>query len=185
MSDTPDEMRIIMMMIWRWWWWCDSDWCLPPVTPGLCQPPELGPGSWGCPGPAWLWLRLGPVSAGPESAVHPALPRHLLSSQRSQWPGLLAPVSSSLCHPGGRNVKRTLAASSWHQTPAAGCRSRLCLVSLAGFWNYSISWIMVKTWTFWRGQLENFPDSNPFSQYYSNILLAFCLSILQVNFLEI
>ena len=126
-----DDMmiKIIMMMImWQiWWWWeCDSDWCLPPVTPGLCQPPELGPGSWGCPGPAWLWLlRLGPVSAGPESAVHPVLPHHL--PHISVISVTLAPVSSGVCHPEVRNVKRTLAASSWHQTPAAGCKSRLWL----------------------------------------------------------
>ena len=180
-------IKIIMMMImWQiWWWWeCDSDWCLPPVTPGLCQPPELGPGSWGCPGPAWLWLlRLGPVSAGPESAVHPVSPHQ--SSPASHLSDLSDPGSCVIWSVSSWSQECQEDTSSVILTPDPGCRVQKPALALAGFWNYSISWIMVKTWTFWRGQLENFPDSNPFSQYYSNILLAFCLSILQVNFPEI
>ena len=129
------SVGIITWQIW-WWWDCDSDWCLPPVTPGLPSLLSLSSlrvslRSWARaleaararPGSDW---RPGPVSAGPESAVHGVLhhhwPHHPLITVISVTPSsLLCPV----CHPGVRNDRRTLVVSSGHPDPGGRARSRL------------------------------------------------------------
>ena len=165
-------------MMMRMWQWLMS-------APGDTRPLSAswaGPGLLRLPGPG---LALATEAGASQCGTRVSCTSSVTSSPASHLSDLSDPGSCVIWSVSSWSQECQEDTSSVILTPDPGCRVQKPALALAGFWNYSISWIMVKTWTFWRGQLENFPDSNPFSQYYSNILLAFCLSILQVNFPEI
>lgn len=126
------DWALVTWQIW-WWWDCDSDWCLPPVTPaslplqcpvsasgawpGLVRPP--GPGR--APTGGQHWGRGQSVRDQSQLCTECYIIIIITSSQWSQWPvtppgsGVIVVILALV-----RNVKRTLAASSWHPDP--GCR---------------------------------------------------------------
>ena len=126
------------LVTWQiWWWWdCDSDWCLPPVTPaslpplqcpvsasgawpGLVRPP--GPGRAPCGGQHWgrgQSVRDQSQLCTECYIIIITCHHHIITVIT-----VTGDPSSLRCHcghPGVRNDKRTLAASSWHPDP--GCR---------------------------------------------------------------
>ena len=90
---------MMMMRLWQWLMSAPGD-TRPPLTPlpllTPCQPPELGPGSRGCPGPAGLWLEAGASQCGTRVSCARSVTSSLASSSSHHSDlsdPILAPVS--------------------------------------------------------------------------------------------